>query len=79
MCHLSYAKGRNTYYNAVLLQVCIFTKQIENVQSISLLKKTHRNVHGVLLHEIFFVNFDFEVVMDGNINQKQIYANFVTI
>ena len=27
----------------------------------------------------FFVNFDFEVVMDGNINQNQIYANFVTI
>ena len=57
MCHLSYAKGRNTYYNAVLLQVCIFTKQIENVQSISLLKKTHRNGHGVLLYEIVFSGF----------------------
>ena len=76
MCHLSYAKGRNTYYNAVLLQVCIFTKQIKSIQSIRLLKKTHRNVHGVLLHEIFF---DLEVVLDDYTNQNQIYTNFVTI
>ena len=59
MCHLSYSKGRNTYYNAVLLQVCLFTKQIENVQSISLLKKPQRNAHSVLL----LVPFDLEVVM----------------
>ena len=57
MCHLSYAKGRNTYYNAVLLQVCIFTKQIENIKSMSLLNKTHRNGRGVLLDEILFGAF----------------------
>ena len=79
MCHLSYAKGRNTYYNAVLLQVCIFTKQIENVPSISLPKKTHINVHGVLLDELILVPFDLEVVMDDHTNQNQISAYFVTI
>ena len=57
MCHLSYANWRNTYYNAVLLQVCIFTKQIENIQSLSLLNKTHRNVRGVLLDEILIGAF----------------------
>ena len=76
MCHLSYTKGRNTYYNAVLLQVCIFTKQTENVQSICLAKKTHRNVHVVLTDEFLF---DLEVVKDDNTYQNQIYTKLVTI
>ena len=80
MCHLSYAKGRNTYYNAVLLQVCIFTKQIENVQSLSLLKKTHRNIHCVLLDELILLPlYNLEVVRDDYTNRNQIYANFSTV